>query len=170
MQKKQKTPIFILLDFSKPFSVKQTLFLKRKVTNDVGKCRQDCKYFLLLKHPCKSASTERPNLNCDLVVNKDFNRGCKNIISNRCPLSKVRQLRQDPVAVFKVYTHTFTLADGEHTITDMYTLLILQKGLQDTCLRSETEWNGSQCLSITLSPCCYFSDSWTNEVALNSVS
>ncbi len=72
---------------------------------------------------------------------------------------KVRQLRQDPVAVFKVYTHTFTLADGEHTITDMYTLLILQKGLQDTCLRSETEWNGSQCLSITLSPCCYFSDS-----------
>ncbi len=84
MQKtNKKTPIFIRLDFSQAFYVKQTLFLKKQVTNAVGKCRQDCKY-------CKSASPEKPNLNCespcDLVVNKDFNRGRKSIMSNRCPL------------------------------------------------------------------------------------
>lgn len=66
------------------------LFLKKQVTNAEGKCRQDCKYLLLLKQPCKSASTKKPNLNCespcDLVVIKDFNRGHKSIMSNRCPL------------------------------------------------------------------------------------
>lgn len=39
-------------------------------------------------------------------------------------------------------TNTLPQADGKHAITDIYTLLIPQKGLQDTCLVSVTEWNG----------------------------